>query len=535
MKKFILIFNGFVSVFYFEFSAFATPLIDAARKGDLTKVSQLLDHPEEDVNQTDQYGNTALHEAVALGHAQVTEKLIASKADVHKANQNGDTPLIRATQYSIDINVIEQLLQAKADVNHANHYGTTALHGAALEGAVEVIEKLIRSQAHIKRTNQQGETALDWAKRRRGALAYPVSEYYDQIIDILTNPFQIWSSKTDSVALEYIVDVYQKDINTRVDNGVTVSNPPYDQVATTNLETLAAGMREISKHPRMNSMAFIKELGRIFPQKFEEFFDDDLIRTAGLCVLIDKYSQNFNPNSIPIVTASSIKHQANIIDQFKTGGNGSKIILIGTVGAAHRVPILLLKEQNYLYVYVAESTGSEDYAPSAESIAKLAASEDYPLKTLVSFRFKRQRDIQNCPTFSMIDALEMQRIGVEFIKKHPSGRHFYQEKDLARVPAAMVLGTQDMNFLDLYVREHDFASDIIKKWEFQTLLRKNLFVFESDSRDRNGDKKRREYNLYIDNQAAVYIADIAEKYVELSELGILDKYIATCESRMPKF
>jgi len=44
----------------------------------------------------DELGHTALHISASLGRLKVLEALIASGADVHRGNYNGETPLIRA-------------------------------------------------------------------------------------------------------------------------------------------------------------------------------------------------------------------------------------------------------------------------------------------------------------------------------------------------------------------------------------------------------------------------------------------------------
>jgi len=44
----------------------------------------------------DELGHTALHISASLGRLKVVEALIASRADIHRGNYNGETPLIRA-------------------------------------------------------------------------------------------------------------------------------------------------------------------------------------------------------------------------------------------------------------------------------------------------------------------------------------------------------------------------------------------------------------------------------------------------------
>ena len=78
-------------------TAFADPIYDAARNGDLAGVQAELDKGM-DVNAKTDYGMTPLHFAAYSGHKEIAELLIAEGADVNAKNDNGWTPLDRAIQ-----------------------------------------------------------------------------------------------------------------------------------------------------------------------------------------------------------------------------------------------------------------------------------------------------------------------------------------------------------------------------------------------------------------------------------------------------
>ena len=69
-------------------NAFADPIHDAAKAGDLAAVQAQLDAGV-DVNAKDWLGGTALLEAAIKGHKEVVELLIAKGADVNAKDKYG--------------------------------------------------------------------------------------------------------------------------------------------------------------------------------------------------------------------------------------------------------------------------------------------------------------------------------------------------------------------------------------------------------------------------------------------------------------
>ena len=58
------------------------PLIEAAKKGDVALVSQILEQGA-DINQTDEYGWNALRIAALNGHEAIVKHLVEKGADIH--------------------------------------------------------------------------------------------------------------------------------------------------------------------------------------------------------------------------------------------------------------------------------------------------------------------------------------------------------------------------------------------------------------------------------------------------------------------
>ena len=73
-------------------TAFADPIHDAAKTGDLAGVQAELDKGV-DVNKKDKAEMTPLHPAAANGHKEIAELLIDNGADVNAKDNGGYTPL----------------------------------------------------------------------------------------------------------------------------------------------------------------------------------------------------------------------------------------------------------------------------------------------------------------------------------------------------------------------------------------------------------------------------------------------------------
>src|SRR5215813_5657153 len=92
-----------------------SPLLDAARKGDLSAVRTFL-RTGVDVNAMDSNGNTALQCAAASGSIAVVQALLGAGADVRSQSKDGFTAL-HAAAVEHEVRIVELLLSAGADVN----------------------------------------------------------------------------------------------------------------------------------------------------------------------------------------------------------------------------------------------------------------------------------------------------------------------------------------------------------------------------------------------------------------------------------
>jgi uncharacterized protein len=193
-------------LFAFAATGFAGPIHDAARKGDVKKVQEILASDPKSVNEQDGNGDTPLHQAALHGQYKVAEVLIAAGADVNVKNSypaykaddlgqffsssnhedpvkllrsqsrsdelntqqvtaqefknNGYTPLALA-EFSTGHNKMIQLLIAHgADVNLRGATGTTPLYWAILRDQKDDEKFLLDHGADPNLTNAFGDTPL---------------------------------------------------------------------------------------------------------------------------------------------------------------------------------------------------------------------------------------------------------------------------------------------------------------------------------------------------------------------------------------
>jgi ankyrin repeat protein len=129
-----------------------TPLIRAARAGDVPVIKMLLDKGANAKAATPN-GLTALMMAANVG---------AKEEDMTGRNK---------TQKEA-IESIKLLLAAGGDVNGAEAQGRTALHGAALWGMTDVVRFLHQSGGNINAADRRGLTPLDHAMGRAGGFGF---------------------------------------------------------------------------------------------------------------------------------------------------------------------------------------------------------------------------------------------------------------------------------------------------------------------------------------------------------------------------
>eukprot|EP00004_Rigifila_ramosa_P026410 TRINITY_DN8205_c0_g2_i1.p1 TRINITY_DN8205_c0_g2~~TRINITY_DN8205_c0_g2_i1.p1 ORF type:complete len:201 (+),score=24.91 TRINITY_DN8205_c0_g2_i1:71-604(+) len=124
-----------------------------------------------DVNEsTNTNGDTPLAISAYFGHLAVAEFLIASGANVNKADKDGYSPLHDAARGGHKV-LLELLLRHGAVVDARIKDGRTPLMCACYLRRSEAVKVLLMWGADLEARNERGETALDVARDRPDILA----------------------------------------------------------------------------------------------------------------------------------------------------------------------------------------------------------------------------------------------------------------------------------------------------------------------------------------------------------------------------
>jgi ankyrin repeat protein len=142
--------------------AWAGPLHDAARDGDVERTKQLLDQGAV-LTEPDAAGEPALLIASLAGHTDIVTLLLERGGDIHIHNKGGLTAL-HAAAYGGKLDVVKLLVSKGAAVNNTeNFYKMSPLHAAAEEGHAEVVAFLLANGAEIEAKERNGYTPLTQA------------------------------------------------------------------------------------------------------------------------------------------------------------------------------------------------------------------------------------------------------------------------------------------------------------------------------------------------------------------------------------
>ena len=170
MKRFVL---GIIAVFCFAFltlSAYADPIHEAAKSGDIATLKSLLDQNPSLLYDQDELGKTPLHWATGRGQLEAIKLLLDTyHVNVDVRNKNSGTPLhVAASQAQPEAAII--LIQHGATIDARAKDNATPLHFAAFKGRkpghIEVVRILLENHADPNARTDNGATPLSMALSR---------------------------------------------------------------------------------------------------------------------------------------------------------------------------------------------------------------------------------------------------------------------------------------------------------------------------------------------------------------------------------
>lgn len=140
----------------------ASDVADASMRGDVAAVRKLI-AAKADVNAAQNDGATALHWAVYQSNQELVDVLLKAGANPKVANREGATPLWIASVNG-HAGIITSLLAAGADANEKLPLGRSPLMLAARTGNVNAIRALLDKGANINaKEDEKGTTPIMWA------------------------------------------------------------------------------------------------------------------------------------------------------------------------------------------------------------------------------------------------------------------------------------------------------------------------------------------------------------------------------------
>ncbi|XP_065883611.1 poly [ADP-ribose] polymerase tankyrase-2-like [Dysidea avara] len=137
-------------------------LLEAAKKGNLTKVKKLCN--DGNINCTDDQGrnSTPLHLAAGYNHHEVAEYLLQHGAEVNATDKGGLIPLHNASSYG-HMDIAQLLIKHGSKINVMDRWKFTPLHEAAQKGRTQLCSLLISHGADVNLKNQENQTSYDLA------------------------------------------------------------------------------------------------------------------------------------------------------------------------------------------------------------------------------------------------------------------------------------------------------------------------------------------------------------------------------------
>ncbi|UCE41429.1 MAG: ankyrin repeat domain-containing protein [Candidatus Aminicenantes bacterium] len=144
------------------FQSASDDIMEAAEKGDMSKVQSILQQYPDLINAKNDEQETPLHMAAKGGYINIVEYLLSKGADVNARNNDNQTPLLHAAYYG-KAPIVKLLLEKGADFNERDRYGRSVLHYPVRGGYKDVVEILVSKGMDITIKDGMGVSPLRFA------------------------------------------------------------------------------------------------------------------------------------------------------------------------------------------------------------------------------------------------------------------------------------------------------------------------------------------------------------------------------------
>ena len=161
-------------------------LKEAAKKNDVSTINQCLHNG----NFTDENLESVLILCAMYGNAESVNTLLSFGVDVNSEN-SGDSAIHQASLMN-HLNVLEVLLTYKADVDAINSDYRTGLHYASKEGYTHIVRRLLNAGADYSIKDNDGLTAAMLASM------FEKEDIVDLFREVGVTKFEYYDSDTES-------------------------------------------------------------------------------------------------------------------------------------------------------------------------------------------------------------------------------------------------------------------------------------------------------------------------------------------------
>ncbi|MCI0471538.1 MAG: ankyrin repeat domain-containing protein [Candidatus Aminicenantes bacterium] len=277
-----------ITLFVVLMPALASEIHEAAQKGDLDKVNELLaknyslvEARITDGEDSSMNGKTALHIAAEFGHKNITALLLENKANINAKTSLGFTPLHFAAMQGKK-EVAELLIAKKCILDMKNTFNITPIFLAAAQGHIEIVELLLANGIDMNEKGNNGMTLLH-AAALGGSIAASLKLLdlgmpIDARNTFGKTPLHFAAAAGHKGLVELLV-AKKADMNVKSLDGKTPLHAAEDNGYTTIVEFLKA--RGAAATPKKYPVLTGKYLGQKAPGIVPEIFAPGIVSTDG--------------------------------------------------------------------------------------------------------------------------------------------------------------------------------------------------------------------------------------------------------------